>query len=97
MITKENAKEYLPLVQALAEGKVIELHSSDGWGERICLDTYNDVHRYRIKPEPRRWWLNIYKGAIYVHHSMVEADAGNHGASPEYRRLERVEVVEVLP
>ncbi len=61
-MTKENAAQYLPLVQALAEGKVIQ--SKDYYGK------FNDVpsplfnmapEDYRIKPEPREWWI-VCKG-----------------------------------
>lgn len=52
-MNKNNAKDYLPLVQALAEGKVIQ--GVDGGGE---WEDMREVHfaqpsyQYRIKPEP---------------------------------------------
>ena len=52
-MNKDNAKDYLPLVQALAEGKVIQ--GVDGGGE---WEDLREVHfaqpsyQYRIKPEP---------------------------------------------
>lgn len=57
MITKENAKEWLPLVAALAEGKRIH-HISSLWGDcgqYFSLDTYHyQPSNYRIAPEPRK-------------------------------------------
>lgn len=57
-MTKHNAKDYLPLVQALAEGKTIQSnYRGTHW---VDLDdvSFSDPHKcYRIKPEPRRWWL----------------------------------------
>lgn len=60
-MTKDNAKDYLPLVQALAEGKTIQSnYRGTHW---VDLDdvSFSDPHKcYRIKPEPRRWWLVAY-------------------------------------
>ncbi len=56
-----NAKDYLPLVQALAEGKVIQIKTADGWEDlkgEISLCFGPD--QYRIKPEPREIWVNHY-------------------------------------
>lgn len=53
-MNRQQAKEILPLVQALAEGKIIEVKSksSTEWIETSnpILDKYHD---YRIKPEPK--------------------------------------------
>jgi len=52
-MTKENAYLYLPLVQALADGKTIECFSHEGiWQEAHDLDFSYASARYRIKPEP---------------------------------------------
>ena len=57
MITREQAKELLPIIQAFAEGKDIQIRNitDDGW------DDINDdrmsfcakAEAYRIKPEPK--------------------------------------------
>ena len=69
-MNKDNAKDYLPLVQALAEGKVLQ-YFPDGWEGWIDCDDVNfciDASKFRIKPEP----LVIYaamrdtKDAIYI-------------------------------
>jgi hypothetical protein len=63
-MTRENAKLLLPIIQAFAEGKTVQL-SNKG-----CLDTYwEDLNadesfcfpadRYRIKPEPVIAWIVI--------------------------------------
>ena len=56
-MTREEAKEYLPIMQAFAEGKDIQIRNitDDGW------DDINDdrmsfcakAEAYRIKPEPK--------------------------------------------
>lgn len=52
-MNKDNAKDYLPLVQALAEGKTVQL--SDGRGGWIEgeIEFHYPASEYRIKPEPR--------------------------------------------
>lgn len=56
-MNKSNAAEYLPLVQALAEGKVIQHKGRAGWYDcpNPCFDY--GPENYRIKPEPREVWL----------------------------------------
>ena len=51
-MTREEAKELLPIIQAFAEGKEIEMIMSTGkWGitDLFCPDLYE----YRIKPKPK--------------------------------------------
>jgi hypothetical protein len=55
-MNKDNAHLYLPLVQALAEGKTIE-HSCDGnYWEKLSstVDFLFDPEQYRIVQEPRK-------------------------------------------
>ena len=52
-MTREEAKELLPIIQALSEGKTIQFLSNGEW-----IDTDNpvfarQVDNYRIKPEPK--------------------------------------------
>ncbi len=51
-MNKENAHLYLPLVQALAEGKTIQYGSESIWGEVKDPNFLNPPHYYHIKPEP---------------------------------------------
>ena len=56
----QNAHEYLPLVQALANGKIIQCNDRGEWVDVESL--YTDVYgpdEYRIKPEPRTFKLYI--------------------------------------
>lgn len=56
-----NAKDYLPLVQALSEGKVIEFHDGHGgWNVDKEWDFSYPADQYRIKPEPREIWVNRF-------------------------------------
>lgn len=98
-MTRENAKDYLPLVKAMAEGKSIQMKKlkADGWidfhaDENISFDLPAD--QYRIKPEPRVIWVNEYTdGCLYLHSS--EGEAKIHTRNTDYKRtLKFVEVVE---
>ena len=59
-MNKENAAQYLPLVQALAEGKVIQQLEQEHW---IDVDTpifSAPSSFYRIRPEHFECWVNVY-------------------------------------
>ena len=55
---RERAKELLPIIQAFAEGKKVEmaLFDNDGaiseWAD-VFFPIWSDDHIYRIKPEPK--------------------------------------------
>lgn len=54
-MNRQQAKELLPVIQAFAEGKVIEVtrpNSNDGWIE-TTTPTFDIFHQYRIKQEPK--------------------------------------------
>lgn len=59
-MNKNNAKDYLPLVQALAEGKTIQVEESGRWIDMFDVAWVELPERYRIKPEPREIivWYN---------------------------------------
>lgn len=73
-----NAKDYLPLVQALAEGKVIQLRTHGGkWMDEDSPAFTSLPFCYRIKPEPREIWVNEWKPAGKVVFDSAE-DAAEH-------------------
>lgn len=76
-MTKENAKDFLPLVQALAEGKTIQtLNYAMNWIDNPQLTFNHDIKYYRIKPEPPKpkdIWVNEYEGCDFLHPSKEEA------------------------
>ena len=52
-MTREEAKEWLPIIQAYAEGKTIERKNLSGsWTEATCPSWANNIE-YRIKPESK--------------------------------------------
>lgn len=54
-MTREEAKELLPIIQAWAEGKPIEIGDTLGWKDLIVESPNFNCKPscYRIKPEPR--------------------------------------------
>ena len=52
-MTREEAKEILPIIQAFAEGKTIEYRESGGAWKVARTPTWSSRFFYRIKPEPR--------------------------------------------
>jgi hypothetical protein len=79
-MNKENAHEFLPLVQALADGKTIQMR--DVVSEEITLwydldpsDIYfrADPEEYRTKPEPRTWKVLISKDGKIISTSSIDS------------------------
>jgi len=58
-MNKKNAHLFLPLVQALADGKTIQYIDNGIWkdmfGDSIAFG--NHFEQYRIKPEPREFYI----------------------------------------
>ena len=53
-MTREEAKNLLPIIQAFAEGKVIEIFDDEiGWVKKENPKFNLNPEFYRIKPEPR--------------------------------------------
>jgi hypothetical protein len=93
----QQAKKMLPIIAAFAEGKTIQL-LQDKWED---IDAHNDIgfncepSRYRIKPEKKSFWLNIYEHAAstVAHPSKVSADScAKDAASYGGKRIACVEV-----
>ena len=53
MITRENAKELLPIIKAYSEGKKIEYFNGIKWEDREELRFSSDPLYYRIKQESK--------------------------------------------
>lgn len=86
-----NAKDYLPLVQSLADGKTVQWLTNAGeWQDVGQVDFCDTPSSYRIKPEPRRFFVSTdalgYPSDVYT--------SSQAAAFSDKSRL--VEVVEVL-
>lgn len=61
-MTRERAKELLPVIKAWAEGRTIQRRSPGySWADintaYVAVDFDTPNMEWRIKPEPREWWL----------------------------------------
>lgn len=92
MITNENAKAWLPLVQALADGKRLQLITLAEQGiveDAPGIDPRMFMSKdYRIKQVPRRFWVVIPPGNSTQGYAYSELPGDITG--------EIIEVVEVL-
>ena len=54
-MTREEAKELMPIIRAFAEGKTIEIYNNTEWQDLIIESIKFDCKPscYRIKPEPK--------------------------------------------
>ena len=52
-MTREEVKELLPIIQAYADGKTIQLFDEGKWKDVYETDFYGHPDKYRIKPEPK--------------------------------------------
>ena len=52
-MTIEEVKELLPIIQAYADGKTIQLFDEGKWKDVYETDFYGHPDKYRIKPEPK--------------------------------------------
>lgn len=52
-MTRKEAKEMLPVIQAYAEGKTIQFLDGGKWLDVYETDFHESTYKYRIKPEPK--------------------------------------------
>ena len=52
-MTREEAKNLLPIIQAFAEGKTIQILNKGEWVDLYDTDFKSSIDKYRIKPEPK--------------------------------------------
>jgi len=60
VMNKDNAKDYLPFVKALAAGRLTQRNTQEGWGDFPAPDFPGPADKYRIKPEPKEIWANRF-------------------------------------
>lgn len=101
-MSRETIKKNLPFIQAFAEGKDVQYrYAAPGRFGREWL-SINDGSgifadpnfEFRIKPEPREFWINVYSGPpcdLMIHSTKKRAD---EEASDD--RLECIHVREVV-
>jgi hypothetical protein len=71
-MNKENARLFLPLVQALADGKTIQHKMSKNWtdiDDHVVIGFYDHPENYRIKPEPRTFKIIRSRATESIHNA----------------------------
>lgn len=95
-MNKNNAKDYLPLVQALSEGRVIQMFSGGVWRDlgaeaEMFID---DSITYRIKPEPKVVYAVLNKaGGV---HACFSNEANARRTAETYTSMTYKKFVEVV-
>ena len=99
-MNKKNAHLFLPLVQALVDGKTIQYNPCDtGWADIAELNFYESPEHYRIKPEPREWWARVTTegNQSYLPGEIVGGDLSKWRGRPDASdKWEYVRVREIL-
>ena len=89
-------KEMIAVMQAAEQGKPLQAmlrRGVLGWQDVGHSVRWNWAKfAYRVKPEPRRIWVNIYPDGTYLHPTRESA-----AYISDPRCIECVEFVEVLP
>lgn len=69
-MNREKARALLPIIEAYAEGKIIQRRNTVNgeWRDATAPLEFGDlVETYRIKPEPRKVWIGeSASGSFYV-------------------------------
>lgn len=92
-MNQQNAREYMPLVQAMADGKTIQYNDEGDWMDTTELMTRACTPEcYRIKPEPRTFdvWRNEKTKRV------LAVEDGDHDKDDGFSDWERITVMEVL-
>lgn len=93
-MNKKTAKDYLPLVQALADGKKIQVISSGGWRDIVEPGFNLPAERYRIKPESKEIWVNEYANTGVAAHTSKDAAVRNAGVAATRKAVRYREVLD---
>ncbi len=65
-MTREQAKQLLPIITAFADGEIIQSYGSE-WIDCTESPAFNlSADRYRVKPNPREWHLTLCGMAIFA-------------------------------
>jgi hypothetical protein len=89
-MTRENAKQLLPVITAFGEGKIIEYYSKleKRWitiGEDHVVDFTHEVDQYRIKRVPRNTYRLEFVDGILGSSSFNTEESAREYALHNYR------------
>jgi len=90
-MTTEELKAAAAVMIGAAEGKKVQFRyrGRTEWSNKLSLDELEfnwSAKEYRLAPEPREWWINVYPaGNVCAHSSRKNADT-----DADYNRIECV-------
>ena len=93
-------EELLTLIRAEIAGKELQFRGKNNvtprsWTRKTGGNWNTVIYEYRIKPEPRRRWVNDYPdGGLWTNLYLTE-DAAKAGVGPD-KDVKQVEFIEVL-
>lgn len=93
-MNQQKAALFLPLITALAEGKTIQYYNmANTWIDKPDPSFADDTTRYRIKPEPRTFYVAVNKNPD-LPVVLITEDSFNAKSNPS--NFEYIKVVEVI-
>lgn len=98
-MTRDKAKMLLPIIQAFSEGKAIQAQHTfrDGWEDIGTHANFDADAEWRIKPEPREWWLVQWPIKAPKNVQRFETQAAAKKCASVCANPEIIHVREVLP
>jgi hypothetical protein len=101
MATREETQQMIEVMQAYLDGKAIECNAmrngpERGWMDCQHLDACGWNHamfRYRVKPEPREWWIVPEYGAVFCDKQPRRVRFDQEGDNRDYDVVHVREVV----
>ncbi len=97
-MTTQQAAELWPIIKAFSEGKTIQCRRdyviNDTW-EDLDDPCFDATFKYRIKPEPRVIWVNVYESDpndfSFVHNSEETAKGQKGVGMGPYKTIKFIE------
>jgi len=87
-MTPHEAKQLLPVITALAEGKTIQITSIDGWQDVSDPDfSAAPPREWRIKPTPLESWILVTPAGNLLHARYQREALQLHASAPLGTRL----------
>jgi hypothetical protein len=74
-MTRGEAKQLLPIIEAYANGETIQILTSLKWEDLKDAISFNyPVSHYRIKPKPLEYWALVDRDSNVILHIHPDAD-----------------------
>jgi hypothetical protein len=77
-MTRELAKTLIPILQGFIEGKTIQFRGGSDWRTLELNEGWGTFENYewRIKPEPREFWLGLHHDSDFSCAQVVKCSQG---------------------